>query len=211
MKKLFFLLFCMVILPAQAQEQGNFKFSASTSRASFKTKNYTDLMGNVTNTVTGRTLQSYGIAFEYYVGDYVSIYYNLEFGNTTQGARYMRYPAGIQMAVVPLVNAASWGDSDLLYLAMLLAIMPEAVHLHIPVQRQQFYITPYFAPLTIYREKLPNRNPTPALGFAIGSKIEIFHNNFAISPYLGTRTLYRSQTGGWGLEGGFHIGLLLGN
>lgn len=203
---LFSFLFLQTCLLAYGQEQGNFRLSAATSRASFTNKTYT--LNGLPYPVAGRTLQSYGVALEYYVGDYVSLAYSLEFGNTSLGARYMRYPFGIQAAAVPFISALNFGG-DWIYAALLLAITPESVVFHFPVQENKFYIAPYISPLGIYREKLPNQDPTPSVGFAIGSKVDIFSGRFAISPYLGTRTLYRARSGSWGIEGGIHVGLLI--
>lgn len=203
-----FILFLWLVAfgsPADAQEQGNFKLSASANRAVFPTRSYSN-SGNPT-TVPARTFQGYGLALEYYVGDFVSLSYALEFGNTSQGANYMRYPVGPLLAMYPFLNALN--GSDALYLAVLLAITPEGIHLHLPIQENKFYIAPYISPLGIFREKLPNQPATPSLGFSVGSKFEVFSKNFTFSPYVGVRTLYRSMSGGWGVEGGLHIGLLL--
>ena len=212
MKQLLTTLFIFQVCAAWGQEQGMFKISASANRTSFGTRHYNyTTNGNAPLTIPARTLQGYGLALEYYIGDYVSLSYCLEFGNTTQGARYMRYPLGPQLAVIPFLSSVNYGGSDALYLAMLLAILPEGIHLHMPIQEGSFYISPYISPFGIFREKLPNQLPTPSLGFSTGAKIEVFSKNFAIAPYAGVRTLYRSRSGGWGIEAGLHIGLLIGD
>jgi|GEM_PF-3378410 len=208
MKHLFTLVFFSFYAWAvSAQEQGSFKLSASANRTSFQTKNYTN--NGFPTSVPGRVIQGYGLALEYYIGDFVSFSYVLEFGNTSRGARYMRYPVGPQLAILPFIGTGYYGGSNAIYLAMLLAVTPEGVHFHLPIQENKFYIAPYISPLGMFREKLPNQAATPALGFSIGSKLEIFSKNFTFSPYAGVRTLYRVATGGFGIEAGLHIGLLL--
>lgn len=208
-KKLF--LFCLLIfsLPAWAQEQGMFKISATANRTSFSNKRYVDPQSGA-YTLPGRVVQGYGVALEFFVGDFVSLSWCLEFGNTNQGANYMRYPAGIQ-ALPFLINNINVGSSSWVYTTLLLAITPEGIHLHLPIQEQKLYIAPYISPLGIYREKKANLPPSPALGLSIGTKFEVYSKNFTFSPYAGVRTLYNTRSGGWGIEGGLHVGMVLGD
>ncbi len=205
--KNFTLLFLLLLtLPAYAQEQGLLKLSVSANRASFGAKRYTDDAG-AAYTLPGRTVQGYGLNLEYFVGDYVSLAWSVEFGNTSQGANYMRYPAGIQMLPYLINNLNA--TSDWSYTALLLAILPEGVYWHLPIKEGKMYITPYISPFNIFREKKANLPPTPALGLSTGCRAELYAQKFTFAPYFGARTNYSVKSGGWGFEAGLHVGLLI--
>jgi hypothetical protein len=186
---LFIILFFAQITWAWAQAESYSRLSFTAERMQY----------------SDRLVHAGGLVFEYYISDWFSISYPLDFGVNSQNRFYMRFPTGVWLATYPFTTYANTGQNFWLYASIVAVVLPESLHWHIRAS-ENFHISPFAAPLGMYYEKTINDN-SPALeaGFTGGLRFDVFRNNLAFSPYLAGRSLYRRGSG-WGLVGGFTFG-----
>lgn len=153
-----------------------------------------------------RNIQSYGLTFDVYLSDNISLSYRLALGANSSRAFYSQLPMGVWLAA----NVFEDQFFDLEGILALTIILPEAIYFNFPASRL-LDVGFFVAPLGMFYEDLDRLdNPSFRPGFSTGVRLNIIKDNYVISPYIGGRALY-SSTAQWGLLVGASIGLRLGD
>ncbi|TAE66620.1 MAG: hypothetical protein EAZ85_15790 [Bacteroidetes bacterium] len=211
-----FILFVALHFVATAQIKYNYNHFGSKQKGILKKKEVGDgssfrlnVLAEVWQT-TQFQAQSFGLELEVYANENISIAWQCDIGSLGRGkGRYGHIPLGLWLAGYPLGWAnngvAANNNQGYLYLAILLAVIPETINFHIPLASNKIAISPYITPIGMHYLATTD---SYTLGFTGGVKANIFIGKeleWAITPHIGWRALYKQDTPK-GFLGGIKIG-----
>ncbi len=225
MKNKAFLLFLFILIHSSifAQLKFNYNHFGSKHKGILKKKEVGDGSSFRINAIAEQwqsnqfQSRSFGLELEVYINENISISSQFDIGSLGNNrGRYGHIPLGFWLAGYPFNwanNNTTAGNSDngYLYLAVILAIIPETITFHIPLANDKIALSPYLTPIGMHYLGTVNSNNSYdqfLLGFTGGIKANIFfgaEKEWAITPHIAWRALYKKDTP-QGFLAGFKIG-----